>query len=216
MIAGHQRMLLLLTGVLLLAGIMYAVWQYDTSGWIGFLINQKTHPLLFIALMAALPTVGFPISIFLVLVGVKFGISVGIAVAALILPIHMAASFLVANSVLHPRIEGILRKRGYRMPKVPENRVVLFTALFVVIPGLPYAMKNYLLALAKVPFLYYLGIGWPVHLAVTIPFIGLGGSTVEMNLSLAALFVGILVGLYFLLPRIKRRFQVYPPNGEGI
>jgi uncharacterized membrane protein YdjX (TVP38/TMEM64 family) len=215
-IAGNRRILFVVTGALVLAGIVYAVWRYDTSGWIAFLIHEKTHPLLFVGLMAALPSFGFPMSVFLVLVGVKFGIGGGIAVTALILPVQMAISFLVTKSLLRPKIEGILRRRGYRMPRIPDNRRALFTALFVGIPGLPYAMKNYLLALTRIPFRYYLGIGWPVHLAVTTPFVGLGGSTVEMNLLLAALFGGILVGLYVMLTRMKPRFQIDPPRGESI
>jgi uncharacterized membrane protein YdjX (TVP38/TMEM64 family) len=192
--------------VLILVGAVYVIWKYDSVGWLTFILNEKTHPVLFVGLMAVLPAVGFPISIFLVLAGIKFGLLWGLVVTAATLPIHMAASFFIANSMLRPRLEAFLRNRDYGLPQFPEDKMALFTCVFLGIPGLPYALKNYLLALAGVLPQYYFGIGWPVHLAVAVPFIGLGGSVAELNLRLSVLFVGILLAVYGLTTWLRKRY----------
>jgi uncharacterized membrane protein YdjX (TVP38/TMEM64 family) len=207
MVESSKRLLLIAIGAALLAVVIYIVWEYDTVGWLGYVVNKKTPPGLFVALMAFLPCIGFPIIIFLVLAGVKFGLVGGILIAAITLPVHLLVSFFLGHSVLRPRLERLLRKQSYTLPEIPQTRVVPFLVLFVGIPSLPYAMKNYLLALADVPFRYYFGVSLSVNLLLSLPIIGLGEAAAELNLWLLLLFVAILLLGYFAILRLKRQFD---------
>jgi uncharacterized membrane protein YdjX (TVP38/TMEM64 family) len=178
----------------------------EASRWIAFVVNKDTHPVLFIALMTILPIFAFPISIFLILAGAKFGIALGALVTTCTMPVHLIASFLLANSFLRPYLEKIVEERGFAFPQFPKNRTFIYASLFVIIPGLPYVAKNYLLAMTGIRFRYYLGISWVLELVICIPVVGLGKSAAEMNLRLLALFTGIIVLGYLLSRWLKHRF----------
>ena len=151
MVVSSKRSLLIAISATLLVVVIYIAWEYDTFGWLGYMVNEKTHPVLFVALMALLPCIGFPIIIFLVLAGVKFGLVGGLLIAAITLPVHLLVAFFLGHSVLRPRLQTLLRKQNYTLPEIPQDRFVPFLLLFVGIPSLPYAVKNYLLALADIP-----------------------------------------------------------------
>jgi uncharacterized membrane protein YdjX (TVP38/TMEM64 family) len=178
----------------------------EASRWIAFVVNKDTHPFLFIALMTILPIFAFPISIFLILAGAKFGLGLGALVTTFTLPVHLIASFLLANSFLRPYLEKIVEEKGFSFPQFPKNRAFFYASLFVVIPGLPYVVKNYLLAMSGIRFRYYLGISWVLELVICIPVVGLGKSAADMNLLLLSLFAGIIVLGYLLSRWLKRRF----------
>lgn len=208
MIESSKRSLLMAAGAaLFVAVVIYIIWEYDTFGWLGYVVNEKTPPVLFIALMALLPCIGFPIVIFLVLAGVKFGLAGGILVAAMTLPVHLLVSFFLGHSVLRPRLQALLQKQDYSLPEIPQTKVVPFLILFVGIPSLPYAAKNYLLALADIPFRYYFAVSFPVNVLLSVPIIGLGEAAAKTNLWLLLLFVGILLLGYLAVMRLKKKLD---------
>ena len=96
----------------------------------------------FLALMVVLPVFGFPISLFLILGGIRFGIGWGLLSMGVSFPLHMAAVYLLTRSLLRPRLESFLERRDYRMPEIPSRRAGLYTSLFVAVPSLPYIVKN--------------------------------------------------------------------------
>ncbi len=189
-----------------IAGVIFLFVAYDPSVWLSFVVNENTKPVLFVILMSVLPVLGFPISIFLVLAGVKFGIALGVLVAAMTMPVHLILSFLVAHSLFRRNLERILKRGGYRLPRVEKDRALPFTLFFAAVPGPPYAVKNYFLAMSGIPFRYYMAVNGPVQLAIFVPFIGLGGSAAGMNFWLASAFALLLLGIYFLVRRLKRKY----------
>jgi uncharacterized membrane protein YdjX (TVP38/TMEM64 family) len=174
-------------------------------GWLDFILNKDTNPWVFVALMAVLPVLGAPISVFLVLVGVKFGVFWGIAITAGLMPLHMAASYAAAHSALRKPLKKFLASRGRALPELPENRKLAVSALFLAIPGPPYALKNYLLPLAGVRLGMLLLLGWPINLVLALPFVGLGGSAAEMDFRLA-LFGAVMAAGYVLVRVLQRRY----------
>jgi uncharacterized membrane protein YdjX (TVP38/TMEM64 family) len=208
MVESSKKSLLMAIGAaLFVAVVIYIIWEYDTFGWLGYVVNEKTPPFLFVALMALLPCIGFPIVIFLVLAGVKFGLAGGILVAAMTLPVHLLVSFFLGHSVLRPRLESLLQKQDYSLPEIPQTKVVPFLILFVGIPSLPYAAKNYLLALADIPFRYYFAVSLPVNVLLSVPVIGLGEAAAKTNLWLLLLFVVILLFGYIVVLRLKKELH---------
>lgn len=160
----------LLAVLLLLAALLIL----NPGGWLQLIADPRAHRGLFVLLMTVLPVFGVSIVLFLVFIGLKFGILNGILVSGLVMLFHMVIAYLVAHSWLRPRVDRFVGHHHWRQPEMPAARKQLYAVLFVAIPGLPYAVKNYLLALAGLSFLNYLVICWSVQLALGIPFIVLG------------------------------------------
>lgn len=206
--------LLTICGVIL-AGLVIGL-LVDTEQWIAFFVDKETHWALFVGIMAVLPIFAFPISIFLILAGIKFGFAGGVLITTLTMPVHLIASFLLAKSLLHPYLVRILNKRDIQLPQIPRNKMLVYASLFVMIPGPPYFLKNYMLALAGIPFAYYLVINWAIELAICIPVVGLGKSIITMNWKLILLFAALIAALSLAGQWLKRRFgqtREFPKDG---
>lgn len=117
----------------------------------------------FLAAFAILPLLGFPISILLVLAGIRFGLAGGMGVTALGMVIHHLAAFYLAHRGFRQRLTRKLESMGHRIPSV-GRRPVLFTTLFAAVHGPPYTAKLYLLALTDIPFRIYFWAGAPVYI----------------------------------------------------
>jgi uncharacterized membrane protein YdjX (TVP38/TMEM64 family) len=169
-------------------------------------IDSDISPLLFILLMILLPLVGFPISVFLVVAGIKFDIPATVALWLVILPIHTQISYTAAKN-LRPFLVRLLKNSmGYTIPSIPPHREAEFSFLFLAIPGLPYAVKNYLLPLAGAPFRYCVIMNCIVQGALGLPFIILGKSGAEKNSPLFYSALLSIVVLFIMLRWLKRKY----------
>ncbi len=194
--------LLVLMAALAATGI-YLVVQYGLFQDIIATINEDLPAPLFILLTIVLPVVGFPISIFLIMAGIKFGVVYGILLWLLILPLHTTLAFLAAKS-LRPFLERLLHHTlGYTIPAIPYDREALFSFIFLAIPGIPYAGKNYLLPLAGVSFRYCVMMNCLVQSVMGLPFILLGKSGADMNLTLFYIALLAFILLFIVLRKLK-------------
>ena len=161
-------------------------------------IDEDMAPSLFIISMIILPVVGFPVSIFLIMGGVKFGIFYAILLWLLILPLHALIGYYLARLLRKP-LKTVSNKMGYNVPELPEKNRGIFSFLFFAIPGIPYSGKNYLLALAGAPFSYCVIMNVTVQFPQGIPFVILGRSAMELDLTLLfiALFIIAIIYLFF-------------------
>lgn len=178
------------------------------SGCLAFFVNKETQPAFFIILMLVLPVIGFPISVFLVLAGVKFGVATGLLISAVAIALHLIISFFAANSMLRPYLEEFFRKHDYQLPKAPKKRTLIGVILFILFPGLPYAVKNYGLSLSGISFGYYFAICWAGQFILAVPVIALGGYTAKKELWPALLFLVILFTGFFLLNWLKKNSKL--------
>lgn len=191
--------------VLVAVGIYLAIKFEYLQKAVSFVDQSMSSPL-FIILMVVLPVVGFPISVFLIVGGIKFGILWAILLWLAVLPVHATIGYYVARWARSPLERFLSDKMGYHIPKIPENNTAMFSFLFLAIPGIPYAGKNYLLALAGVPFRYCVLMNCIVQCALGIPFIVLGKSAAEMDMTLFYIALVIFVAGYFLLRWLKKRY----------
>ncbi len=181
-------------------GIEYNILQNEFS-----YIQQSMSPVLFIALMITLPAAGFPISVFLVMSGIKFGIPFAVLLWLLVLPVHAMLGYYLSGK-LRKTIKRISEKRGYHVPSVPEHSTAIFSFLFYAIPGLPYALKNYLLPLAGVPFSYCVFMNSIVQAPQGIPFIILGNSVIELDPRMFFIALIMFTMLYIGLRWLKKKY----------
>lgn len=152
---------LALVGLIALGVGVFLTEGVDWRGLRQSLEAMDRGPLL--VLVAVLPVFGFSIALVYLVVGAVFGGWVGLAVVAGATAVHLLGSHWIARSFLREPVERFLKRRKYQLPELAEGEewaVVLMTAL---VPGLPYFIRNYLLALSGIPLRSYFWICWPVY-----------------------------------------------------
>jgi uncharacterized membrane protein YdjX (TVP38/TMEM64 family) len=162
-------------------------------------------------LMALLPVAGFSVSVVYLVAGAKFGPVLGGVAVAGATAVHLLATYWICQTVLREPLRRFLKRRGHELPHVPEGENVSVAVMAVLVPGLPYFARNYLLALADVPLRVYFWICLPLYVArsyVTILLGDLGTSPDRKTLLiLAAVYVTKLSICAYLIWRIRRRLK---------
>lgn len=146
----------------------------NVTAWIASL-----NPIAVIPLMALLPIAGFPISIVYLVAGARFGPGWGGLVVAVATASHLVGTYLIARSFLREPLKRFIERRHAHLPDIPEDEQAMVCVIAALVPGLPYVVRNYLLALAGVRFRYYFGVCLPIYVArsyVTILLGDLGSS----------------------------------------
>ncbi|APZ94985.1 TVP38/TMEM64 family protein [Fuerstiella marisgermanici] len=162
---------------------------------------------LFVPAYLTLPLVGFPISIVLLASGMKFGTMTAIIIAVFAMGFHTFVAWHLAHGFFREPLERWLEKTRFSLPRIPEKHQIWFTSVFVTVPGLPYAVKLYSLALTDLPFTRYLWIVWLFHVLNAIPFIGLGSAAARMNVGWMIGFGLLAVVMILLTNWLKSRLS---------
>ncbi|MDF1578594.1 MAG: hypothetical protein P1P81_09160 [Desulfobulbales bacterium] len=192
--------------LVLLVVAIYLIYRYEPAVALGEYLASRINPVIFLALMLVLPVVGIPITIFLVLVGIKFGIVQGLLLSAAIMPCHMALTYYLVHSFLRKWISALLKPYNVSIPKLKGRENRLRALIFMLIPGLPYAVKNNLLALAEVGFVPYMIINWLAQFGLSIPFIILGGAVMEMDRKILTAAVALLLAGYLSQAYLRKKY----------
>lgn len=135
---------------------------------------ERLRPAAVIPLMALLPIVGFPIAIVYLVAGARFGPIVGGLVVAGVTAVHLVGSHYIARSFLRGPLERWIAKRHRRLPEVPADEQVMVCVIGALVPGLPYVVRNYLLALAGVRLKVFFSVCLPIYVARSYVTILLG------------------------------------------
>lgn len=188
-----------------LLAMLYLLWGEDARDFVQYALGEGSPPVLFLVLFAVLPLFGFPVSAFLVLLGVRFGIAGGLAIMIAGMAFHLLAAFWIVHSFLRSLVLRLLRRMDYRLPQVPEDRVVWFSFVFMAVPGLSYCLKNYVLPLAGVPLRHFFLAGFLMQGAMGVPFVIAGDALATESLLLLAVGFVLLLAGYALVFKVKRR-----------
>jgi uncharacterized membrane protein YdjX (TVP38/TMEM64 family) len=194
-------------GIFLFTDFEFAAVTRAITAWVDTL-----NPLAVVPLMALLPIVGFPISIVYLIAGARFGVLGGGLVVALVTACHLAGTHLVARSFLRGPIERFVERRHKKLPAIPEDEQVAVSVVVALVPGLPYFVRNCLLALSGVRLRTYFWTCLPIYLArsyVTIMLGDLSGDPTRRGLIVLVvvdvLKVLICAGVIWWLRRHHRR-----------
>jgi uncharacterized membrane protein YdjX (TVP38/TMEM64 family) len=198
-----------LLAVIAFGGLLYAWLGAEAVAFIRYAVNEETQPALFLLMFVFLPLIGFPITAFLILIGVKFGAWAGVLIMLVGMPVHLVVAFLAAHSFLHSLIQRYLKKFEFRLPQVPSNRGLCFSFVFMAVPGLSYTLKNYALALSGVPFRYFFTSGYLVQGAMGVPFVIAGDAVAGKSLALLGAILGVLLILYGLVYLLRHKRNVF-------
>jgi uncharacterized membrane protein YdjX (TVP38/TMEM64 family) len=206
--APRNKTPLILAGIGLVAlGALavYLIFRFDLLTRSVQYLNEDMPTWLFLVLIALLPIFGAPFSPFLILAGIKFGALGGLALLMAVMPLQMVVTYGLAN-LLHQRLRGLFERFGYRVPQIPENRAALFSFIWLALPGPPYAVKNFGLPLAGVPFRYCLWMNWALQGMYGAGFVVLGRSAADMNLWIFLLALALLGGAFGMVKWVKERY----------
>jgi len=194
-----------LAGAALLALALGAWLRGDLARLVSYLVSAETHPMPFLLMLFLLPLLGFPISVFLVLLGVKFGAATGVLFMLAAMPVHLLVSYLVANSLMRSFVKQCLAKMAYRLPQIPKHNALWFSVVFMAVPGLPYTVKNYVLPLAGTPFRPYFLSGYLVQGAMGIPMVVAGTAAAgQHGLLLGGVFI-VMIAIYAFVRHLRKR-----------
>jgi len=192
--------------VCLAAGI-YLTVKFDMYDRVIGLINKNTPAGLFIVLLIILPLVGMVLSVFLVVLGIKFGIVYGILLIEIILPLHFLIGYGLAVSLRKPIENYLVKRKNYRVPTIPKEKMLIYSSLLLVFPMFPYTAKIYILPLAGVPFRYCFWLNWLIQGILCIPFVMLGKSAVDKNIGLMAITLVIILAIVLFLRWLQKRYS---------
>lgn len=184
-----RRKLLIVGGVVLACvavGLLYE--RIDVEA-----VNAWTESLnggLVFTLMVVLPLVGFPVTVAHAVAGMRFGLALGLTLAACSIVLQLLASYALvraAPQLFQRRLQGIREK----LPEGAHGPVTLFT---VLLPGVPYFAKNYVLPLIGVPLRTFLLWAAPIHIARSLVGVAFGHLSSDLTPLRITAFVG-----YFLV-----------------
>ncbi len=197
-------------GLLLVVGALIPEWDIDPGKLLEeareFILRLLVaiHPVVYFLAFALLPALGFPITFFyLTAAAVYGGTPAALPLAWLAIAINIAFGYWMASSLMNPVVRRLIRYRGYEIPKPdPDNHgaVVVVTRL----SPLPFALQNWALGVARLPFGVYLAYSVPVQAAMGTGMILLGDSLLHGGVSLALLGL-FLLALFFLFVRLARK-----------
>lgn len=182
-------------------------------GWWTDLVQamERVNPILAVLLMALLPLAGFSIGVVYVVAGMKFGLWGGGLVIVGVTAVHLVATHWIARSFLRGPIERFLKRRNHKMPEAPAGTEQSLAAMVALVPGPPYFLRNYGLALSGIPLRKYfwvcLGI-YTVRSYVTLALGDLGGDPSRAGIAwlVGILFLKLTI-CALLIRRIRRKHR---------
>lgn len=207
-----NRNLRILFSVIILTLLVYLYWPGQVTQES---LNQVCAALptwLFLSVYLVLPLFGFPISVLLLASGLKYGFVLSVMIASVGMAFHTFAAWHIAHGSLRQRLEAWLSHTRFDLPTIPNRHQIWFTALFMTVPGLPYFVKLYSLALTNLPFRRYMFIVWFFHVLCSVMFIALGAAAGKVDWMLMiglAVLAGLMVAISHWLKRLleKRSIQ---------
>ena len=110
--------------------------------------------------------------------------------------IHLLIAYWVGHSYLRDSLIRWLQKRGHKMPEAQQQYQLAYTTAFVAIPVIPYAAKNYLLAISNLSITRYFVVAWSIQMLYSFPLIATTGSVHDRN---HVVLVLALIGLALML-----------------
>ena len=152
---------------------------------------ERLHPGAVLPLMAVLPIFGFPIALVYLVAGARFGPLGGGVVVAAVTVVHLLGSYLIARSFLRRPIERLLARRQHHLPQVPADEQALVCVIAALVPGIPYFLRNYVLAIAGVRLRFLLLVVLPIYVARSYVTILLGDLSADPSRAGLVILVGV-------------------------
>ena len=159
------------------------------------------------AALLVLPLLGFPLSVLAVAAGLRFGLVPALLLMAPALAFHLVFSFFAARHWLKRPVLHWLSRYDFKLPRAPEGESFSVVLLINFIPGPPYFVKNYLLAIAELPFRSYFFGGLIANLLNTSMGILAGDFFRAMTFQGGAILAVYILIISFFCHRLVRKLR---------
>ena len=186
---GFRRAILLAVLAVLTIAVVFVYTDVSWSGVIEQIHRLSLWALL--PLMALLPIGGFSVAIVYLVAGARFGPVWGGVVVLGVTLVHLLGTYAIAHTFLRGPLQRFVEKRRMRLPEVPSEDQPAVAVIAALVPGLPYAIRNYLVVLAGVKLRYLLTICLPIHVARSYVIILLGDTAHDPARARVAVLLGI-------------------------
>ncbi len=218
----NRGLLLKLVAVAVVAGVagFFLLRGYDWRTAINTFLEtvRQAGPLAFFSAMAILPAFGFPLAPLTLSAGPIFapvlGVPVVIALSCAAIFVNVTLSYVLARWLLHPVLERLVQRLGYRLPRVGPDNQWDIAILLRVTPGPPFFVQSYLLGLAHVPLRIYLicslAVAWSYAAAFVIFGDALLNGRGKMVLFGLSVMTALGVGAQWLRKHLARKRAVAP------
>jgi uncharacterized membrane protein YdjX (TVP38/TMEM64 family) len=217
---GSRRNWLLGAIALLLGGGLLAwllITQFDWERISEAIDHLRPVPL--VIAMCGLPLFGFPILPVYLVAGARFGPWGGGVVVTLVTAAHLVGTYVIARTVLRAPLERLLAKWHAHLPEIPRDEEPMVALIAALVPGLPYVVRNYLLAMAGLRLRVYFWICLPIYVARSYVSILVGDLSGAPSTSRLLILGGIelvkVVVCAVVIWRLRehhRRFHGVPPS----
>jgi uncharacterized membrane protein YdjX (TVP38/TMEM64 family) len=179
-----------------LIAIVGLVWSFGLKN-LHDRANQWNATLVILALLI-LPVLGAPVSVLFIVAGARFGPLGGLAVTAVSIAFHLVFSWWLAHGWLRAPFDHLFKKLGFERPKLRGSDHALLCSLVALVPGPPYAAKNYLLALSGAPFRTFFLASLPAHVFTAsggVLFGDFSGNLTPAKTAFLVVYVLLIIGL---------------------
>jgi len=144
-----------------------------------------------IGLAVLLPLAGFPISVVYLAIGVRFGPFIGLCLVAGLSLIHLSGAFLMARGWLRTWVETWLQHREIAVPRIRKGESVPIVAIAVLVPVLPYFVRNITLGLSGITLRTILVVAVPLYTFRSAVTLFMGDMSTEPTWTRATLLAGL-------------------------
>lgn len=176
---------------------------------------EHMNGLLAFCLLTFLPLVGFPASALHVVVGVRFGVPLGLALVWLSILLQLLLSY----GLVHWRRRFFEKRFKALRDRIPPGAHVPVTIFAMLIPGAPFFTQLYTPPLLGVPLRVYLAICLPIHSARSIIAVVFGGESHQITLGWVAgmlAYGAVLLSVsWWAYRRTRGALGDQPPVGSG-
>jgi|UniRef100_UPI0040479D53 uncharacterized membrane protein YdjX (TVP38/TMEM64 family) len=215
--ARTQKQRLQRMGTLILATMIVAfvvptdsINQLLATGQKWFEACQVAGPGPFFGMMAFLPIVGFPLAPFTLAAGPLFGPTLGVGTViiccALAVSINVTLSYWIVARLMRPMATRIVDWLGYSVPQLSDRSIWITALLIRIVPGPPFFLQNWILALIGVPFGIYLLVSTLVPLGYIASIVLFGDAIARGDPWAAAGAVGLLFVVGGVIHQMRRRW----------
>lgn len=191
--------------LLFLSILLVFILFWDQAAFVEWKKNAGVLP--FFAALAFLPATGVPTTPFFLLAGATFGLRIGLIGTAVAVAVNLALCYLLAQSVLRNMLVSSLEKFDYEVPELEQDKALRFIILVKLTPGVPTFLKNYITALAGVPFGLYMLVCWSITYVYAVGLIVMGDSILERDFNKGLIGAVLLLLVIGLLWYLRRRYH---------
>ena len=208
----HVRRHPLKTAIVGLALAALGWWVYLHSGEFTkeaiIAVGKQLPAAWFVAGLLILPLAGFPLSVLLLLSGIRFGFAGGMTLSTVAVYFHNFAAYRLTHGLFRSRLRAFLERSGYVIPSISARHQLRFTLLFAAIHGPPYVAKLYLLALTDIPFRTYFLAGSAVYAIFCAVPVAAGSAVATLDLTWIYVVIGAIAGVSLLGYWLRNRTGV--------